>query len=91
MEYVNQRYNLQREEYATRITNLEKRSMMWEYDVIRDEVLSKQEATSADSWRKTEETLQRKASQNDHEVLSPKPNSALRRYKEMAKSKLLMK
>ena len=90
MEYVNQRYNLQREEYATRITNLERRSMMWEYDVVRGEVLSKQEATSADSWRKTEETLQRTASQNDHEVLSPKPNSALRRYKEMAKSKLLM-
>jgi 2'-5' RNA ligase len=91
LEYVNQRYNLQREEYATRITNLEKRSMMWEYDVVRDEVLSKQEATSADSWQKTNEALRKKTTPNDHEKLSPKPESVILRYKEIAKSKLRRK
>jgi len=88
IEYVSHEYDLQREEYVTRITNLSKGNMMWEYDFVRDEMLSQQQATSASSWEKTTEALRKKATPNDHEALSPKPDSALLRYKEMLVSKI---
>lgn len=88
LQYLNREYTLQSNEYATRVASLEKRRMMYEYDLLRDEVLSQQQATSASSWEKTTEALRKKATPNDHEALSPKPDSALLRYKEMLVSKI---
>jgi len=81
LQYLNREYTLQSNEYATRVAGLEKRRMMYEYDLLRNEVLSQQQATSASSWEKTKEALREKTTPNDHEALSPKPDSTLSVYK----------
>lgn len=90
LKYLTQEYTLQSDEYATRISNLEGTRMMYEYDLLRDEVLSQRQATSASSWESTNKALKEKTMPNDHEALSPKPDSTLMRYKELVKSKFLV-
>lgn len=71
--YVNDEYNPQFDEYATRITSLRRGDMMWEYDLLQDEILSSKEATSAKSWENTIELLEKQSSDNDYSQLAPKP------------------
>lgn len=87
--YLEREYTIQSNEYVTRIANLEGRRMMYEYDVLRDEVLSQKQATSREFWRMTEAALNERATAKDHvdEVLAPKPESALTRYKEVVRSR----
>jgi len=72
VDYVADRYDSQFDEYATRITNLDGRDMMWEYDLLQDEVLSHSEATSRESWQRTESLLQERTTDEDHDRLHRK-------------------
>ena len=47
--------------------------MMWEYNLLQDAILDQDEATSAKSWQRTEELLERQKSPDDHEGLEEKP------------------
>jgi len=77
-DYVNNEYELRFDEYATRVTSLRRRDMMWEYDLLQDRELRPDEATSSESWEKTIEKLNQLKSSNDHEKLAPKPNTPTR-------------
>lgn len=72
--YVNEEYNPQYEEYATRITNLRQGDMMWEYDLLQNRDLDPNEATSAESWQRTTELLNEQSTSADHSQLAPEPN-----------------
>lgn len=76
--YVNDQYNLRFDEYATRITSLHRRDMMWEYDLLQNQELRPDEATSARSWERTIELLNERCSSRDHDKLAPKPNKPTR-------------
>jgi len=76
--YVNDQYNLRFDEYATRIANLHRRDMMWEYDLLQNQELRPDEATSARSWERTIELLNERCSSSDHDKLAPKPNKPTR-------------
>ncbi len=86
--YVNKEYDPQFEEYATRITSLKRGDMMWEYDLLQDRMLSFDDATSAESWEKTMELLEKKSSHDDHRQLAPKPNRVTQ-YAKYSKAQLL--
>lgn len=58
LRYVNNQYDPQFEAYATRVTSLRNRSMMWEYDLVQDRVMRTSEATSAASWERTERLVE---------------------------------
>jgi len=77
-EYVSGRYHLRSDEYATRVTSLRGREMLWEYDVPRNEELRPDEATSAASWEATERRLNERRSPADHDDLSPRPGWSTR-------------
>ncbi len=68
--YVRDQYELQVDTYATRVTNLRKRSMLWEYDLPRGVELDPHTATTADSWRATNRTLDTLSSPTDHDDLT---------------------
>lgn len=68
--YVNREYSPDIDEYATRITSLRNRDMMHEYDLLRDKSLSPDEATSADSWKRTGKSLHDQTSPDDHDRCS---------------------
>lgn len=72
--YVTDRYDPEFEEYATRISSLRRRDMMWEWDVPRGEELRPDEATSADSWEDTLWKLDRLRADDDHESISGGPS-----------------
>jgi 2'-5' RNA ligase len=57
-QYANETYDLQRQAYAKRVTALDRREMMWEWDLPRGVALSQSEATSKASWEKTEAALE---------------------------------
>jgi 2'-5' RNA ligase len=76
--YVRDQYALRADAYATRITSLRGRSMLWEYDLPRGEVLDPETATTADSWRETERALDQLSSSNDHDELTPSPGRVRR-------------
>lgn len=76
--YVNTEYELQLDTYATRVTSLSGREMMWEYDLLRGAELRSGEATSAASWERTMDLLSARQSPDDHERLSPTPNAVTR-------------
>jgi 2'-5' RNA ligase len=63
--YVNDRYQPEYEEHATRVTALKNREMMWEWDIPRGEVLSSGEATTKRSWDETMAALERMQSPSD--------------------------
>lgn len=79
-DYVTTQYSPQYEEYALRVTSLRGRNMMWEYDLVQDRILDQEEATSARSWRRTEELLAEQSSSDDHEELVPKPWAGKRMF-----------
>jgi 2'-5' RNA ligase len=70
--YVREAYDPQFDEYATRVTNLRQSDMLWEYDLLQDRRLSPEEATSAQSWKKTMGLLEEEKSEDDHTDLAPK-------------------
>lgn len=86
--YVNDVYEIQFDTYATRVTGLRRRDMMWEYDLLQDRELRPDEATSAESWQRTSQLLNTRQSPHDHDDLAPKPE-ALSRFLHSAKAKLL--
>lgn len=69
LEYVRSRYDPQFDCYASRITSLRRRSMMWEWDLPRGEYVTSDDATTAQTWQKTERAIQTHASDDDHENL----------------------
>lgn len=73
LNYLKNEYDPDFEAYATRVSNLDGRSMMWEYDLPRGKVLSSREATSKSSWEKTMAALEDLKRPDDHEELAPKP------------------
>jgi hypothetical protein len=77
-DYVSDEYDLRYDEYATRVTSLRRRDMMWEYDLLQDQELRPEEATSAISWERTMDLLNDRKSPNDHDKLDPKPNKIIR-------------
>jgi len=77
-DYVNNQYNLRSDEYATRVASLRRRDMMWEYDLLQDRELRADEATSAESWKRTSELLNERSSSEDHNKLAPTPNAPIR-------------
>lgn len=85
--YLNDQYDLRVDEYATRVTSLRRRDMVWEYDVLRDRELRPDEATSAESWERTAELLRERESPEDHEGLVPRPN-ILTRWAKWSTAKL---
>ena len=87
-EYVTSEYEPQFDEYATRVTSLRRRDMLWEYDLLQDRVLTPEKATSRQSWERTTALLENQSGANDHNDLSPEPNAALR-HLQWAKAKLL--
>lgn len=78
LEYAQTQYDPQFDCYATRITSLRSRSMMWEYDLPRGEYLRSDEATTAQAWQQTEKALQQHTAYDDHNDLSPSPSSLYR-------------
>lgn len=60
LDYLRDNYEVDLELYAKRVTALNNRDMMWEWDLPRGTELSSQEATSRESWKKTETALDNK-------------------------------
>lgn len=81
--YVNDEYDLRFDEYATRVTSLRRRDMMWEYDPLQGRELRPEEAKSLKSWERTIELLNERKSPSDHDELAPKPNRPTRLAKSM--------
>lgn len=77
--YVRDQYALQTDAYATRITSLRGRSMLWEYDLPCGEVLNPGTATTADSWQGTERAFDDLSLPDDHDDLSPSPGPSVGR------------
>lgn len=73
LNYLTGEYDPSFDAYATRITSLRRRSMMWEYDLPRGKVLSQGEATSRASWERTMAALEDLKHPDDHAMLAPKP------------------
>ena len=59
LQYVEAEYDIDMQLYATRFPALDRRRMMWEWDLPRGVELSSQEATSKESWQKTMRELDR--------------------------------
>lgn len=76
--YVRDRYELSVDAYATRVTSLDRRSMVYEYDLPRGEVLSADAATTVEAWQATETALNELSSSDDHDHLAPAPGRAKR-------------
>jgi hypothetical protein len=66
LEYVRDNYEVNMELYAKRVTALDDRDMMWEWDLPRGTELSRQEALSKKSWKNTEAALKNKVGDTDH-------------------------
>jgi 2'-5' RNA ligase len=71
--YVTEEYDPEIEEYAQRISNLKNRNLMWEYDLPTSKKLGGDEATTAESWEKSEAALEELTTETDHEGLARKP------------------
>jgi hypothetical protein len=63
LRYVKREYDMEMELYATRVPALDRRRMLWEWDLPRGIELSSQRATSKQSWEKTMEALDKKREQ----------------------------
>jgi len=59
LQYVEAEYDIDMQLHATRFPALDRRRMMWEWDLPRGVELSPQEATSKQSWKKTMRELER--------------------------------
>ena len=63
LQYVRREYDVEMEIYATRVPALDRRSIMWEWDLPRSVELSNQKATTKQSWEKTMEALDQQKEQ----------------------------
>ena len=59
LQYIKREYEIDIELHATRFPALDRRRIMWEWDLPRGIELSSQEATSKESWEKTIQELKR--------------------------------
>jgi len=73
-QYVNEEYDLGYDEYATRITSLRRRQMLWEYDLLQGQELRPDDTTLAESWQRTTELLDERSSPEDHRRLVQNPD-----------------
>jgi 2'-5' RNA ligase len=60
LTYLRQNYDVDMRLYTQRVAVLDRRQMMWEWDIPRGTELSAQEATSRGSWQKTSAALTRR-------------------------------
>lgn len=65
LQYVRREYDVEMELYANRIPALDRRSIMWEWDLPRSVELSNQKATTKQSWEKTMEALDQQKDQTE--------------------------
>jgi len=72
LNYVRRSYNIDMTLYATRITALDKRRMMWEWDVPRGVELGPDDATTAHSWQQTMAALNSLTEVADNENSTPR-------------------
>lgn len=84
LNYVNDEYNPVFDEYATRITSLNRRKMMWEYDLPRGELMTSQEATTRFSWEGTMAALEDLKRPDHHNNLAKKPGFLKRLYEKFS-------
>jgi len=87
LEYACSQYDPRFNCYATRITSLHNRSMMWEYYLPRGKYLTPDEATTAEAWKRTEKALEQYTTSDDHSNLAPLPSS-LKRFTARWKARL---
>lgn len=73
LRYFKKHYDPSFDAYATRITSLRGRSMLWEYDLPRGKLMDKDEATTRASWEGTMSALDDLKEPDDHNDLDPKP------------------
>jgi len=70
LQYIKREYEIDIELHATRFPALDRRRIMWEWDLPRGIELSSQEATSKESWEKTIQELKRQKNQTRTEILN---------------------
>lgn len=80
-DYVNDRYEPQIESYAHRVTFLNDRRMIKEWDLLTGEFLVPDLATSKQSWQQTMEALEQERSPSDHTDLNQPHRGGLREWK----------
>lgn len=73
LNYLEERYTPSFDAYATRVTSLRRRDMLWEYDLPRGELMGRDEATTRSSWEATMSKLEQLKEPDDHENLATKP------------------
>lgn len=66
-EYVIENWQLDREAYASRVTAYEDSRMLWEWDLPRGMELDPHRATNTNTWAKTNDVLEAKATESDHD------------------------
>lgn len=78
-QYVNDEHaGLRIDEYATRLSSLRYRKLLWEHDFPTGDLLRSDTATSRQSWKQTENALDELASDDDHDDLAPAPGRLCR-------------
>lgn len=87
LEYLTETYTLQEDAYVERVTSLRRGEMLWEYDLLQQQALSPDEATSRESWERTTALLKERRSSADHDTMAP-PQSGLRKWMEWSRAKL---
>lgn len=80
-QYVKDEYDPGIETYAHRVTFLNNRRMIKEWDLLTGEFLDSNEATSRRSWEQTMEALERKKAPTDHDALEKPHRGGLREWK----------
>jgi len=83
LDYLRSEYELDMMLYAKRITALDSREMMWEWDVPRHTELSSKEATSRASWRKTTITLNELSGGDSDDGGASSPDGAVSSFKQI--------
>lgn len=81
LEYLRDQYSYEEEVYATRVSALDGRSMMYEFDIPRKTLLSQKKAVSSESWKKTKQALQKTAENEGAANQHSRPTGMLRRSK----------
>jgi 2'-5' RNA ligase len=80
-DFVTDRYEPQIETYAHRVTFLNNRRMIKEWDLLTGEFLDADLATSKHSWEQTMDELNQKRSQSDHDKLAKPHRGGLREWR----------
>lgn len=77
-QYVTGNYDPEFDEYATRISNLRRGDMMWEYDLPAGIKMDSDEATSKSSWERTMAKLEKRTKPEDHSDCGSGPTGVQR-------------